>query len=241
MLKLPMGFEPIKSIKGKRRLIMSLSAREKQGKTHFALTAPDPLAFFSLDLGTDGVLQKFQDRKIFVSEYDYRNAGGFDISVFQSAWGRLKGDFLTVLKNPDIRTIVWDTATEVWEMMRMAAFGKLTQVKPHHYGPVNAEYRDLLRLAYGSDKNLILLHKMKAEYVEDRRTGKFERAGFSDTGFLVQLNAVAWRDKDGTFGITVQDSRQRPELAGEEITEPLLSFPFLASQVFPDTLEEDWR
>jgi hypothetical protein len=125
-------------------------------------------------------------------------------------------------------------------MVRMARFGKLTQVKPHHYGPVNAEYRDLIRLAYANDKNFILLHKMKAEYVEDKRTGKFERAGFADTGFLVQLNAQTWRDEEMGFGITITDSRHQPHLAGMEITEPLLSFPFLAMQVYPESGEEDW-
>lgn len=240
-LKLPQGFAPSSSLRVKRRLIMSLSGREKQGKTHFSLTAPGPIAFFSMDLGTEGVVGKFPDKEIWVGEYDYHSIQGMDPAAIAGEWERLKRDYIMIMKTPEIRTVVWDTATEVWEMIRIARFGKLTQVKPHHYGPVNAEYRDLLRLAYAGDKNLILLHKMKAEYVEDKRTGRFERAGFGDTGFLVQLNALAWRDQEGMFGITVQDSRQNPALMGEEIMEPLLSFPFLATQVFPETEEGDWE
>jgi hypothetical protein len=230
-------------MKEKRRLIMSLSGREKQGKTHFSLTAPGPIAFFSMDLGTEGVLNKkeFRNKEIWVAEYDYHSIQGMDPAAITAEWERLKRDYIEVMRNPGIRAVVWDTATEVWEMIRIARFGKLTQVKPHHYGPVNAEYRDLLRLAYAGDKNLILLHKMKAEYIEDKRTGRFERSGFSDTGFLTQANATAWRDAEGTFGITITDSRHNPSLMGEEITEPLLSFPFLATLVFPDTEEEEWK
>ena len=68
------------------------------------------------------------------------------------------------LAEPAVRTISVDTATELWELLRMARFGKLTQVMPYQYGPVNAEFRSLIRMAYASDKNLILLHKMRKVY-----------------------------------------------------------------------------
>jgi hypothetical protein len=42
------------------RLIASVSGKEKTGKTHFALTAPEPIIFFNIDVGTEGVVGKFQ-------------------------------------------------------------------------------------------------------------------------------------------------------------------------------------
>jgi hypothetical protein len=89
---------------------------------------------------------------------------------------------------------------------------------PYQYGPVNDEYRNLVREAYKYDKNLILLHKMRPVYINDKRTGKYERSGFSDTGFLVQVNAEI-QYEDGEFFLTIVDCRHDPSLNGEVLAE----------------------
>jgi hypothetical protein len=115
---------------------------------------------------------------------------------------------------------------------------------PHHYGPVNAEYRGLLRLAYMADKNLIILHKMKQEYLNEKRTGKYERAGFGDTGFMVQVNIRCWRklndDNQLEFGLTVEDCRQNADVAGLELSQPMCDFPTVASMI-TGTDVEGWK
>lgn len=240
----------------KKRLIISVSGVEKSGKTHFALSAPPPIGVINLDIGLDGVVQKWQgEREIYVMDVrvNVQELKGVDIkdaaSEADKAYKKLVKAYKEVLG--DMRSIVWDNATEVWELLRMARFGKLDHVKPHHYAPVNAEYRELLRMAYDQDKtNLILLHKVKDEYANDQRTGKRVRAGFSDTGFLVQCNATAWRDygskTDGPppvpdcFHLSVDDCRQNAELSGMDISGADLNFPALAALIFPDTVEEDW-
>ncbi len=49
------------------------------------------------------------------------------------------------LESKEIKSIVIDTASEAWELVRLARFGKLTQVMPQHYGPVNTEFRDMIK------------------------------------------------------------------------------------------------
>lgn len=220
------------------RLIVAISGLEKQGKTHFALTAPGPIALFNLDVGLEGVSSKFvrEGKSVFV----------YDVGRTQSpneakiAWAELVKAYTSVLANKSIRTVVLDTATEVWEMLRLARFGKLAQVMPFQYGPVNAEYRALLRAAYTSDKNLVLLHKMKVKYVNDKRTGDYERSGFSDTGFIVQMNCEVFRDEDG-FNLSVLDCRHNPEMMGDVLTGPLCSFKYLAVEALGQTRLEDWE
>lgn len=222
-----------------RRLIMAISGREKQGKTHFALTAPGPTAYFDLDVGTEGVIEKFvaAGKVIYHNDYnfhalkDIRKPGPIDPGPYLEMWEGLKSDYMAVMDSK-VKTVVFDTATEAWELLRMSRFGKLTQVLPHHYGPVNAEYRSLLRTAYMADKNLLLLHKMKAEYVNEKRTGNYERAGFADTGFMTQANVRCWRrvgENGLEFGVTVEDCRQSPEIAGIELMQPMCDFPTIAS------------
>ena len=146
----------------KKRLLVAVEALEKEGKTHFALTAPGPIAVFDFDTGMEGVVHKFaRQKKIYVS--DYRRLGNVMTNTPDNwilLWEKFKREYIATMEAPEIRTVVMDTATEVWELLRMARFGKLTQVMPYHYGPVNAEYRELLRKAYSTEKNLILLHKM---------------------------------------------------------------------------------
>ena len=59
----------------KKRLVISVAAKEKEGKTHFLLTAPGPIALQSTDIGHDGVVQKFMSKKE-IYESSYRYSGG---------------------------------------------------------------------------------------------------------------------------------------------------------------------
>lgn len=226
----------------KKRLLVAVEALEKEGKTHFALTAPGPIAVFDFDTGMEGVVHKFaRQKKIYVS--DYRRLGNVMTNTPDNwilLWEKFKREYIATMEAPEIRTVVMDTATEVWELLRMARFGKLTQVMPYHYGPVNAEYRELLRKAYSTEKNLILLHKMKDEYVNDKRTGSLKRSGFSDTGYMVQVNVRMWRDEDSLFHLFVKDCRQNPDVAGMDLVNDMANFQTLATLVFPETTEKDW-
>lgn len=224
------------------RIILSLCGLEKQGKTHFALTAPGPIAMFSTDIGEEGVVEKFtKDKEIFIMSIDRVDDDAAEQAPKE--YERFKKAYLGLLRGKEVRTIIIDTATEIWELLRMARFGRLTQVMPYQYGPVNAEYRALIREAYNWDKNLILLHKMKAQYINDKRTGEYERSGFSDTGFLVQVNSQIYRyspEDGGEFVLSVKDCRQNPDLAGEEFEGPMATFPMLATMIMPDVDPEVW-
>ena len=184
------------------------------------------------------MLGKWVEKKeIFIASYNYRNAT--DVKEWNDTLEKLVANYHTALRDARIRTIIIDTATELWELMRLARFGKLSQVQPHHYGPVNAEFRDILRKAYDTDKNLILVHKQKPEYINDKRTGGVERAGFGDIPYIVQVNMVVGRDEDG-FYFQVRDCRPNEALAGVEMREPMNTFPFLAAEAY-GTGTDEWE
>ncbi len=239
-----MGFE-IAASPARRRLLISVEGRIKQGKTHFALTAPGPIAIQSLDMGLDGVVQKFQTRKpIHVATYDgvktddLKNMSPEQVAQKMAGiWEQFVEDYKWALAN--CRTVVWDTGTEAWELNRLATLGKIGNVKPHHYTMVNMEHRELVRLAEKSDANLILLHRVKKEYVNENYTGRMERAGFNDIGSWVHILSKAERREDG-FHLIVQECRQNATLAGLDLPEPMASFPQLAQLVFPDSKPSDW-
>lgn len=223
-----------------RRLIMSIVGREKSGKTNLGLTAPDPIAILDFDYGLEGVVQKFSGKKVYTSEYRINEISA---DKFKSEADRFKKEYRALLADKFIRSIIVDTGTEMWELFRMAAFGKLTQVMPHQYGPVNGEVRSLIRDAYSSNKNVIFLHKMGEKYLNNQPTGQYIMAGFKDMPYAVQVNCLMWRETDGdrSFHCEITDCRQEPFIVGVDLIDSMITFQTLATMVFPGTNEEEWK
>jgi hypothetical protein len=217
-----------------RRIIMSLSGREKVGKTYFALTAPGPIFIFNIDLGTEGVVDKFQKQGKKVYVYDVRVPKGEKQVVYQSLYNDFRSRVEKVYTHNE-GTLIMDTSTEAFELARLAHFGKLTQVLPHHYTEVNSEWREFMRLAYDSTMNTILIHKVKPKYVNNARTSEYELAGFGEMGYLVQLNATCFREKNdrggAEFCVNIDDCRQNMTLAGLTLRGPMVDVGMLIDMV----------
>ena len=226
------GFVRPKDIKVRDRLIISVSGLGKNGKTHFALNSEYPLVSFSSDMGEEGVVGKFADKDIQIMHLARFSDGDMSAGAPQEEFNRFRTAYLRALRDPKIKTIVWDTATEIWELLRLARFGKLTQVMPYQYGPVNAEYRSLIREAQYGDKNLILLHQMRPVYIKDKRTDEYERAGFSDTEYLVQVvTRISYDPDEQEFTLTIDGCRHNPHLTKTELSGPMCTFEMLKSMV----------
>lgn len=229
-----LGFSDAKVLTPKR-LIASVAGLDKTGKTHFCLTAPDPILFFNIDIGTEGVVGKFQDSGKRVFNYDVRVPKSAPKSVYETMWNDLKYR-LSVVYGLGTGTVILDTATEGYELARLAYFGKLDQVMPHHYAAVNSEWREILRLAYDSDMNTLFIHKMKPKWVNNQRTSEYEVAGFGETGYMVQINLETHAEysRDGEFpkfSLFIKNCRQNPNVAGMVIQQPMNTFGFLLDLV----------
>jgi len=235
----------------KRRLIVSVEGTQKSGKDHFALTAPGDIYVHDFDFGLDGVIQKFQDKKkIFVAEYKLDIPAGTAIQdaadTARPVWEKFQDNYYEGLKKG--RTSVLDTATDSYEVLRMAEFGKLQQVMPHHYTPVNQAMKSMFRAASDTDSNLIVLNRMKEEWInkvvngkeKGEKTGNWIMAGYSGTYFEVQVCTRAYKE-DGQFKLLIFDCRFNPDLEGMVLEGDMLNFPMLGQLVFPDSSEEDWQ
>jgi hypothetical protein len=250
------SFKPATSFSFTPRLVCAIDGLEKGGKTNFALTMPGPIAYQSFDIGLEGVIEKFQATKeIFLAEYSLKIDKDSDpkkvVEKVEPEWNRFVKDYKDVMlpgmRTGKIRSGVWDTGSEIWEAIRLARLGKLTQVMPHHYTALNMEFQNLVREVFDTTGNMCILHKLKAEWKDNPSTGKgnktgnYERAGYSGMGFLVQVNATAWRDPfTNVFHLTVKDCRQNPKVAGLDLEGDQCTFPWLAIAVFPQTTLEDW-
>jgi len=263
----------------KPRIVMDASGLEGVGKSHFSLTAPDPIGYLDFDLGSEGVLGKFKHglnglpkKEIYISSYRIpitgKAAKKADTEIKKKLtteaakqaapiWDKVVNDYVKALDGR-FRTLIVDTGTEMHEMLRLARLGKLTEVMPEDYGPVNAEFRDLVRLAYDSDCNVIFLHKMKQEWIKRKGskrsdpTDNYIRQGFNGMGYLMQVNLELQWDEDwektsddweDAFSIKVVKCRHNAKLRGEIIegADGFNTFPFIAQMVMPETSVEDWE
>lgn len=237
-------------------MVMSLSGLDKSGKTHQALTAPGPTAYANHDTGLEGVAEKFEakGKKLYSKDYRVRIPAGTNdpqqvSAIAYKVWEDLKADLRAAWASPLIRTTVVDTESDTWELCRLAKFGKLTQVMPHHYGPVNAEYANFWNEVFDSDKNLILLGKLKEEYENivvngkeiGKKTGRLERVGYKQIPYIVQINAIATFSLQAGFGIQIVNCRQNSSLNGAELFGDMCSFQTLGTMVFPDSDVSDWE
>lgn len=237
-----------------RRLIISSSGREKTGKSTFALTGPPPIIYLNVDVGTEGVVSKFQDLGKQVLLYDIRvpkktsTTSSEQQSVYLPLWTSTQN---AVKKAYSLHegTVVWDTATEIYELARLAKLGKLTQVMPHNYVEVNNEFRELLRVAYDSPMNTVFIHKVKPKWVGGNRTSEYEVAGFGDMDYLAQVNLIHYReqtDEGVVFSAYIKDCRQNTSVTGDVLrgmplddgeqrtVDPLCNFEMLLSMVHGD-------
>lgn len=230
-----MGFDDTRRDEPKR-LVACLSGREKVGKTHFALTAPGPIFFINIDLGTEGVVGKFQDQGKRIYVQDVRVPKLANKAVYEPMWENLKSVFQKIYSLNE-GTVVVDTDTEVYELARLAKFGKLSQIMPQHYTEVNNEYREVLRLAYDSPMNSVFIHKMKPKYINNARTADYEPSGFGDMEYNSQINIICYREdsQEGSgmpeFSVFVKDCRQNPSLNGTVLRGAMCDFSFLLEMV----------
>ncbi len=236
-------------------LSLCSEAKERKGKTNFSLTAPGPIGFIALDRNAENVAIKAQQQGKTVHFADFTRGkfaaplvGKPSPNFHTERWKAIYDSLQQCIEDKKIRTIVVDTGTQLYEDIRMARLGKLTQVMPHHYGPVNDELRSLIQTLNTSGKHLIITHKLDKEYKNDKWDGKsYARKGWSDMGFQCQMvirhecemvkNEEA---EDGgpairpQFCTTVMDCNQNPLLKGLELYDADSTFFELAMKVYPD-------
>lgn len=249
---------PVKKVEYKRyeivppaRLVISVDGPGKTGKDNFALSAPGPIAIHDFNFGLEGVVEKFADKKeIFHFPYPFpvtTRLPGSSYSSLVEPCARIWEEFVTNYRQTlqDMRTVIVDTGSEAWELLRIARFGKLTQVPPMAYGPVNAEFRQLSQLALSQNKtNVIYLHKVKPVYKNEQKTEETERAGFGEIDYDVQTVLRTNRDysKSGAdqFSLLIQECRANLSASGTEFRAGDCTFKRVASTIYPNIDPEFW-
>lgn len=248
-------------------MIISVEAMEGCGKTAFGIGAArtgKPVYLQRFDRASEGTLKLAQKEGLDVRVKDY----DFDLVKDEAEPGRIKSvaeeifqeyqnDYRQIVADGGI--VVPDTFTEVWELARLAEFGKTTQIQPHMYPRLNAKFRHMLNVVVMSSCSAVFIHKLKdvwenketANGLKSSKTGEVERSGFGDIGYAAHVMVRLYRqgmkgDPNGEdpepsrdFYMRVLKCNPKADLVGLDIPidDPLGGFNALGEMIF----EEEWR
>lgn len=250
------------------RMVLAVRGQDGQGKTHFALTGPDPICHLAFDVGgLEGMREKFVSgdatgtpktiyeirlRKPRPASKKDKGAQQAVKELAQEQQEKMADAFMGALK-AGARTIIMDQESDSWELARLAEFGTDSNVQ-HLYAQLNSKYKELLFSVYDyPGVNLALIQKLKKRYIgrknpktgetEDKWEGAWEPAGFGDLRYVVQATVTCWRDGEGErqFHLEVDKCRQNALCTGMVLDGDEISWPHLGSMVFPETTVEDWK
>lgn len=228
------------------------------GKTHFWLTAPDPVAYFLFDPGgLKGVLSnpEFKGKEVRVIDFsklltwgqlerpERVKRAGEVIAKFYEGWN------LAVKK---ARTIVIDKEDLLWETMRYA-HDEVDSPEPKNFYELNLDYAALVADAEGHSVNLGMIRGMREQW---GKTGRVNSQGKPQMGFtgeivprgqkqvteLVQINlGHRWDEEAREFQVKILDKCRlgnAKRIMGEEFAD--FRFMDLATLLYPDSQESEW-
>lgn len=181
-----------------QRLIANVEAREKEGKTTFCLTAPDPIIAYNFDMGLEGIAQHAlkSGKRVVVAGVDQgRNRmpayyfkhpkpkpgqSAYDAAIVKETamqagvlWGKFKKDYREGLESK-AKTLVIDTGGAAFRLNKEARFGRTKRILPRDYDELYQEFLALVQEGYDFDKNVLWIHRLGEEYADhiDRNGNK---------------------------------------------------------------------
>ena len=235
----------IVSGKPRRGVFMDVLGLEGMGKSSFALTLAElgPVGYVDIDQSVDRAKKPAGKKaregvKILPVRYSPGMGEEATKSVCGPVWLDLEKKVRTAAETWATGGIIIDTATEDWEVLRLGSFGTLNPKgnrMDRLYGPVNARYRTHLRSVYrAAGRHLVTIHQLKDEYkdivkngvAQSIRTGKQNRSGFKEIGYLADVVIRVFRD-GSNFKARIELCKlapNGPDLEGEEVEGDQLSF-----------------
>lgn len=235
-------------------LIWSSEGVGGSGKTHFGLSAPDPICVHLFDPGgLKGLIKNplFKKKDIKVIEYSFnpgRLEEGDRPAAAQEALEQFLENQAVALKNA--RTILLDKEDHAWEMLRYAKLEAVSD-RPANYYELNLEYRGWFHDAEMAGVNFGAIRGMKEKWGktganrEGKATfgslGELEPRGQKEVPELVQVVLRHRWDADvGDFIATIYEKCRvgnAKKLIGREF--PSLTFRELGEAIYPETADMD--
>lgn len=234
-------------------VIVEVWGETATGRTHFALTAPGPIAYLYFHEKVEGVIQKFAKEKEIKCIKLGGSFRGTEEEIKRAAWEQVE-KFETYHHDAFkwARTVIWDTHNEAWLLERLGEFGDFKPAKgrvDRNYGGINARWNSLLNKARSGAENVnfILVGQAEDEWKSDggfdKKTGRKLRVSTtaSNQVYLKSDISIKTHKENGIFSCTIHkgwfnaDVEDVIKLENEEVN--FCSVLGLVTETDP----EEWR
>jgi len=201
---------------------ISIVGKMKTGKSTLALTAPKPMVVFDFEQGISRIEPRFlkdmdkvrivsyvremmilRQKEIAATKKVKKIAEVQQQDRTLSAkafWNKILVDFNAALEDENVKSIMYDTFSSVWEARRLAFLEEIQeteparkQLTPTEYFIPNTDMKMLITQCLIHDKILIVTHHTRSKYVEGKETAEEEPDGFKYTGDLIDVEI--WMSK----------------------------------------------
>lgn len=174
-------------------IIIDIIGQEGTGRSSLALTMPGPVAYINSDEKIEGIVQPHvvKGKAVKVWTYGFIASSDKQDNINRAApiWWKMQAMCKESIEWAS--TTIIDTQTDAWELARLGEFGEVNpKVKNlgSAYGDVNMQFRgNMKQFRIAAKSNLVTIHQVKDEYVNDKRSGRMLRAGFREMGYIANV------------------------------------------------------
>ena len=212
-------FKPLAEAQGKRGLKIGLYGDYATGKSHFALTAPEPIYIIDTEMGVSPLAHMFKGKDIKIIDVAEEDGS--------KSYDKFVGAIEYISKQEKVGTVVVDSITDFWDFCQEYAKVNIFKIKPQDrlaqqwdWGTINKLYLLQLLKLIKMDANVIVTAREAEVYAgAGQPTNMVKPKWQKNTGFWIDivLHNKKRIDKIGmvSFTSTVEKSRQFGKLMGK--------------------------
>lgn len=205
------------------RIVIGVWGNQKKGKTHFALTAPEPIFLFDFDHGIEGVADKF-DKEIYQAVYYVPEEPSYNQQ--RNILDKFKSEYHATRREESEGTIVLDSFTQIWNLISAVKIEEVKETRkkkeiyPFDYGDANDMAEGFVDKIYDCGLNLVVTERAKKSYDNSGNwTGSYEPRGYKGIPYLMQVFGRVQKEGDRRV-YTITDCRFDDTLEGQNIYDP---------------------
>lgn len=219
--KKPLEFKPLKAAEEKRGLKVGIYGDFGTGKTHFALTAPEPVFIIDTEMGSALLSHNFEGKDIKVLDVAETDA--------TASYEKISDAIDLIAEQKDVGTVIFDSATDLWEICQEYAKINIFKIKPEarlaqqwDWGVINKLYMKMIMKLLRLDCNMIITAREAEVYAgAGQPTSQVKPKWQKSTGHWVDfvLHNTKKIDKLGklTFNTNIEKSRPTAKLMGKNV------------------------
>ncbi len=213
-------FTSLAEAEEKRGLKIGLYGDFGTGKTHFALTAPEPIYIIDTEMGAAPLAHLFKDKDIKILDVAEENGA--------KSYEKMASAIEYISQQEKVGTVIIDSVTDFWEFAQEYGKVNIFKIKPEarlaqqwDWGVINKLYLSIILKLLKLNCNLILTARESEVYAgAGQPMGVYKPKWQKNTGFWVDfvLYNTKKANKDGStiFTSTIEKSRPAGELMGKK-------------------------